>query len=94
MKSLLKTYENWVSSSTYPIPSAPYEQNPESEIEPEIKEEKTESKIAYIIVIKFINEYKKMFNKGADVKDIKLKAREEFGDDLYLLLELDSFFET
>lgn len=41
-----------------------------------------------------IDYYKKIFNNGIDIKEIKNSAKLEFGEDLYLLLELDSFFKT
>jgi len=85
MESYLKKYEKWVSTSTYPIDD-PYK----LKMDAEEKQDKIDQKS----VIKFINEYRKMFNKGIEVRELKQKAKEEFGEDLYLLLELDSFFKT
>ena len=93
MTSRLKTYENWVSSSTYPGLD-PYTADRQVDIEPQIEIEPEDIKIEQKSVIKFINEYKKLFIKGIEVRELKLKAKEEFGDDLYMLLELDSFFKT
>lgn len=80
----LKTYENWISTSTYPLVN-PFVSTPEIEsrdIEPNKRN-----------VIKFLNEYRKLFNKGTEVKELKILAKKEFGDDLYYILELDSFFK-
>jgi len=84
MKSLLKkTYEEWISTSTDPVVvgDKPYDEN---------KQEKIDQKS----VVKFIDEYRKLFNKGVEVRELKQKAKEEFGEELYILLELDSFFKT
>ena len=78
----LKTFENWVSTSTYNY-SDPKE--PDKKVYDELDKKS---------VIKFVNEYKKMFMKGVDIKELKLKAKEEFGEELYMYLELDSFFKT
>ena len=86
----LKTYESWVSTSTYPLVD-PFDSNPvlkpatntiSKDIEPNKKN-----------VIKFLNDYRKMFNKGTEVKELKIIAKKEFTDDLYYVLELDSFFK-
>ena len=86
----LKTYESWISTSTYPLVD-PFDSNPvlkpatntiSKDIEPNKKN-----------VIKFLNDYRKMFNKGTEVKELKIIAKKEFTDDLYYVLELDSFFK-
>lgn len=78
----IKTYENWVSSFS----SDYYDE----------KELKSKSKyeIDKKSVIKFINDYKKLFISGVEIKELKSRAKIEFGEDLYMLLELDSFFKT
>ncbi len=55
---------------------------------------RTNDDVAKDKLIETINEYKKYFNDGVDIKDIKNRAKLDFGEDLYLLLELDSFFKT
>lgn len=89
--------ENWVTSSTYHNPFL----NTDTDIKPNLNQEIDDidefdelDKIDKKSVIKFINEYRKMFNKGTEVKELKIKAKEEFGDELYMWLELDSFFKT
>ncbi len=84
--NFLKTFERWTSTSTYPTSTDPYVSQNNSNFK--------QSDIDRKSVIKFINEYKKMFNKGEEVKSIRLKAKEEFGEDLYFLLELESFFKA
>jgi len=79
----LKTFENWVSTATYPV-TDPFKQ-PEQKDEKEINQKR---------VVKFINEYKKSFNKGTEVRELRTQAKEEFGEELYMLLELDSFFKA
>lgn len=86
----MKKYENWVSTSTYPLID-PYNTFSDKKVKKEIKKEIDIDKKS---VIKFINEYKKMFLSGTDIKVLKAKAKEEFGEELYLLLELASFFKT
>lgn len=81
----LKTFENWVSTSTYPLSSSVPITDTQFEEQFEIDKKS---------VTKFINEYRKMFNKGVEIREIKAKAKEEFGDELFFLLELDSFFKA
>jgi polyphosphate kinase 2 (PPK2 family) len=91
MALLKTTYENWVSTSTIPAEIDYNFKKTETE-KPEMENEERE--IDRKSVVNFINEYRKMFNKGVEVREIKYKAKEEFGEELYLLLELDSFFKT
>lgn len=84
MNRFLKKFESWVSSSTYPLKD-PYNIEKNTKYDPTIDKKS---------VIKFINEYRKLFNKGTAVRDLKTQAKEEFGDELYMLLELDSFFKA
>lgn len=90
MKSL-KTYEKWVSTATFPLNKLPFDSK-ETTITPSI--DYVKPKIDKKSVLKFVNEYRKIFNKGTEIKELKLKAKEEFGEELYQLLELDSFFKT
>ena len=83
----LKTFENWVSTSTYNLPI----KNVDSKL-PNLESENVD--VDKKSVIKFINDYRKMYNDGVEVRDIKIKAKEEFDEELYMLLELDSFFKT
>jgi len=87
MKSLLKTYESWVSNSSGSLTT-----NPFNEIESKII--KDDKKVNIKNVLKFINEYRKMFNKSTEIKELKILAKEEFGNDLYMMLELDAFFKA
>jgi polyphosphate kinase 2 (PPK2 family) len=89
-------YENWVSTSTYPLNKPLYvKPTIEPGFEPEVPIENSNySDVDKKSVIKFINEYKKLFIHGTEIRDLKFKAKEEFGEDLYNLLELDSFFKT
>lgn len=91
MNSKLKKYEYWVSTSTHSFPG--YSEPTVSRVVPTSSDVEID-KIDKKSVIKFINDYRKMFLKGTDVKELKYKAKEEFGEDLFLLLELDSFFKT
>jgi polyphosphate kinase 2 (PPK2 family) len=77
----LKTFESWVSTSTHPLidDSDPY---------------KIDKELDKKSVIKFINDYRKQYSKGITVRELKAKAKEEFGEELYILLELDSFFKA
>ena len=86
--SPLKRFENWVSTFT----DTSYEFD--NQFDKSEQQELSDIDIDKKSVIKFINEYRKMFGKGAEIKELKIKAKEEFGDDLYMLLELDSFFKT
>lgn len=81
--ALKRTYEEWVVSSTDPSITS----------YPEIERE-NENLMDQKSVIKFINEYKKQFSKGSEVVELKNKAKEEFGNELYMLLQLESFFNT
>lgn len=84
MDRFLKKFESWVSSSTYPLDD-PYNTEKNVKYDPTIDKKS---------VVKFINEYRKLFNKGTAVRDLKTQAKEEFGEELYMLLELDSFFKA
>ena len=84
----LKTFENWVSTSTYNLPI----KNTNSQFAN--RESENVDDVDKKSVIKFINDYRKMYNDGVEVRDIKIKAKEEFDEELYMLLELDSFFKT
>lgn len=84
MKNLITEYGNWVSTSTANVGSS-FDTN---------KEQKHYKDVDKKSVIKFINQYRKMFNNDTPVKDIKMKAKQEFGDELYFHLDLDSFFKT
>jgi len=83
----LKTYENWVSTSTYPLINTFDDSSSNKDADLIIEPDKKN-------VVKFINEYRKLFNKGTEVRELKVKAKEELGEDLYLMLELDSFFKA
>lgn len=87
----LKTFENWVSTSTYPLTNTYYNVDQNSDKKSDQKES---DKVDKKSVSKFINDYKKMFNKGIEVRELKTKAKQEFGEELYIILELDSFFKT
>lgn len=78
-----KTYEEWVTSSTDPR----VETYPTVQVEDDLN-------IDQKSVINFINQYKKLFSKGLEVIELKNRAKEEFGSELYMLLELESFFNT
>lgn len=78
--NFLRTFENWVSTYTYPLVGIDNNEN--------------DKEIDKKSIIKLINEYKKFFNKGTEIKELKIKAKEELGQKLYFLFELNSFFKT
>jgi polyphosphate kinase len=86
--TFLKTFENWVSTSTYDTTLGNNVTKPKS------NKNEYNDKIDKKSVIKFMTEYKKLFNSGVEIKDIKLQAKNEFGEELYMLLELESFFKA
>ena len=88
MKSILKTYESWVSTASGSLTNS-FNKNIEVK-----KEKEMDNEVNIKNVLKFINEYRKLFNKGTEVKELKVLAKEEFGDDLYMMLELDAFFKA
>ena len=96
MKSLLKTYESWVSTLSGPLDMSFYDKDKAVKLNKikEPKESKEENEVDIKNVLKFINDYRKMFNKGVEIKELKVLAKEEFGDDLYMMLELDAFFKA
>jgi len=77
----LKTFEKWTITSTYDVSDNTLDSTHYKEVDKKS-------------VIKFINEYRKMFNNKVDIRTIKDKAKEEFGEDLFHYLELDSFFKA
>ena len=89
MKSLLKTYESWVSNASGPLIN-PFKTN----VEPKMIKDDLNKEVNIKNVLKFINEYRKMYVKGIEIKELKILAKEEFGDDLYMMLELDAFFKA
>jgi polyphosphate kinase 2 (PPK2 family) len=79
--SNIKTFESWTITSTYNISDNTVDSKHYRDIDRKS-------------VVKFINDYRKMFNGGMDIKSIKDKAKEEFGEELFHYLELDSFFKA
>jgi polyphosphate kinase 2 len=83
--SIVKTYEEWYTNSTEPSLDIKYDFD---------DGENEEINIDKKSVINFINQYKKSFSKGLEVVELKGEAKEDFGGELYMLLELESFFNN
>lgn len=83
MNHLIKEYKYWVSSSTG-----------DNDIINKYKLYNSYNDIDEQKIIKLINKYKELFNNSVSISDIKKIAKQDINNELYLLLELDSFFKT
>ena len=82
--NFLKSFENWVSTYTNNLPDYLLKKS----------DKDYDDNIDKKTVINKIKDYKNKFITGVDIKELKNQAKIDFGEDLYLLLELNSFFKA